>query len=284
VHSRTTLANDFRSLGVMPGDVVMLHASVRAVGSVAGGPDQIHLALKDALTPAGTLMMYVGCPRHYDEIGRGNLTPVEEAALIEALPSFDAQTARSDRSNGALAELFRTFPGARVNPHVARFAAWGAKADALFSGQPWDYAYGRGSALDRLPQLGGKILLLGCDHDTVTFLHYAEHIADIPDKRVVRYQVPVHVDGERTWRRVEEFDTSAAGVHPHWTERFFAQIVDSHLTATDNRGGLIGDARSYLIDAGSLLEFALIAMRRVAADASAADELQELSTFRAGMP
>jgi aminoglycoside N3'-acetyltransferase len=37
-------------LGVEPGDIVMLHASVRAVGEVAGGPDQIHLALKDALT------------------------------------------------------------------------------------------------------------------------------------------------------------------------------------------------------------------------------------------
>lgn len=33
----------------------MLHASVRAVGEVAGGPGQIHLALKDALTTDGTL-------------------------------------------------------------------------------------------------------------------------------------------------------------------------------------------------------------------------------------
>ena len=40
----------------------MVHASVRSVGEVAGGPDQIHLALKDALTPDGTLMMYASCP------------------------------------------------------------------------------------------------------------------------------------------------------------------------------------------------------------------------------
>jgi hypothetical protein len=41
----------------------MLHALVRAVGEVAGGPDAIHLAVKSALTPDGTLMMYASCPR-----------------------------------------------------------------------------------------------------------------------------------------------------------------------------------------------------------------------------
>jgi aminoglycoside 3-N-acetyltransferase len=53
MHSREQLAKDFRTLGVAANDIVMLHASVRAVGDVAGGPDQIHLALKDVLTTEG---------------------------------------------------------------------------------------------------------------------------------------------------------------------------------------------------------------------------------------
>ena len=64
VHSRAELAHGFRALGVAEGDTVMLHASVRSVGPVAGGPDQIHLALKDALTEDGTLMMYASCSAH----------------------------------------------------------------------------------------------------------------------------------------------------------------------------------------------------------------------------
>ena len=56
MHCRERLANDFRRLRAGAGDTVMLHASVRAVGPVAGGPDQIHPALKDALTAEGTLM------------------------------------------------------------------------------------------------------------------------------------------------------------------------------------------------------------------------------------
>ena len=69
MYSIEELANDFRKLGIGAGDTVMLHASVRAVGEVAGGPDAIHLALKSALTSDGTLMMYANCPRYYDEVG-----------------------------------------------------------------------------------------------------------------------------------------------------------------------------------------------------------------------
>src|SRR5690349_21466394 len=182
MHSRRQLAADFRALGVAPGDVVMAHASVRAVGETAGGPDEIHLALKDALTGDGTLMMYAGCPRYVDEVGRGNLTPAEESEVLEKLPPFDAETARSARDHGALVEYRRSWPGTSVNALPARFVAWGKRAGYLSSSQPWNYAFGRDSALDRFMALGGEILLLGSDHDTVTFLHYVEHVADIPDR------------------------------------------------------------------------------------------------------
>jgi aminoglycoside N3'-acetyltransferase len=62
--------------------------------------------------------------------------------------------------------------------------------------------------------LDGKIVLLGSDHDAVTFLHYVEHVADIPGKRIARYEVPVIENGSRVWRVMEEFDTSGAGAHP----------------------------------------------------------------------
>jgi aminoglycoside 3-N-acetyltransferase len=264
VHSRQQLAGAFRRLGVSPGDTLMLHASVRSVGQVAGGPDQIHLALKDALTPDGTLMMYASCPAHYDEVGRGNLTADEERELLDTLPPFDPLTARSQRENGALVELLRTWPGSVVNGHVARFVVWGRNAQYLISHQPWSYAFGRGSALDRFVELNGRVLLLGCDHDNVTFLHYAEHVVDIPDKIVARYKVPVEEQGRRVWREMEEFDT-AGGAHARWPDRFFAAIVGAHLARTRNEGGLVGDARSFLIDARGLLAFALSAMTAVAA-------------------
>jgi aminoglycoside 3-N-acetyltransferase len=171
MYSTEELANDFCKLGVRAGDTVMLHASVRAVGEVAGGPDQIHLALKSVLTSEGTLMMYASCPRYYDEVERGNLTIEQEREIREELPVFDPLTARSARDNGTLVEFLRTYPDSRVNRHVARFVFWGKQTEHLMSSQPWNYALGTDSPLERFLRLDGKIVLLGSDHDAVTFLH-----------------------------------------------------------------------------------------------------------------
>ena len=264
MHTRTKLVTDLRQLGVSVGDVIMAHASLRAIGEVAGGPDEVHLAIKDVITDEGTLFMYASCPRYFDEIGRGNLTPEEENEIFDKLPVFDSSSARSARDNGALVELFRTWPGSRVNNHVARFVAWGKHTDFLFSEQPWDFAFGKGSVLERFTELGGKILLLGSDHNNVTYLHYPEHIGDFPDKRIARFKVPVLDDGHRAWREMVEIDTSERA-HDNWPDDFFAQIVDAFLEASGNKGGRVGYAPSYLIPAQGLLDHALKEMKRVAA-------------------
>jgi aminoglycoside 3-N-acetyltransferase len=275
MYSRTDLSAGFRDLGIVSGDTVMLHASIRAVGEIAGGPDEIHLALKDVLTPEGTLMMYASCPAFYDEVGRGHLSSSQERDLLEKLPAFDALTARSQRDNGALVELFRTYPGSMVNSHVARFVVWGKHAEYLISKQPWNYAFGRDTALERFVDLDGRILLLGCDHDTVTFFHYAEHIVDLPDKRIARYKVPVSENGQRVWRDMEEFDTSDQGAHPNWAERFFARLADTYLTKTNNRGGRVGDAQCFVLDARGLLPFALEVMKALGEDPRAVSMLRD---------
>jgi aminoglycoside 3-N-acetyltransferase len=269
MYSRQELAEGFRQLGVRPGDCVMLHASVRAVGPIAGGADQIHLALKDALTADGTLIMYAGCPAHADEIGRGCLTPEQERELLEKMPPFDPYTARSQRANGALVELLRTYPESMVNEHVGRFVVWGRRAQQLLAPQPWNYAFGSGSLLDRFVVGDGRILLLGCDHDNVTFLHHVEHIVDIPGKRVARFKVHIEHDGARVWREMEEFDTSGIGAHPNWPDRFFCRLVDSYLAETKNSGALVGEARAFLLSARGLRDFALPVMEGLAADVDA---------------
>ncbi|AXC11347.1 aminoglycoside N3-acetyltransferase [Acidisarcina polymorpha] len=284
MYSTEDLAKDFRAIGITPGDTVMLHASVRAVGEVAGGPDSIHLALKSALTEEGTLMMYASCPRYYDEVGRGELSLDQERELRDKLPAFNPLTARSARDNGALVELLRTYPGSCVNHHVARFVCWGRQAGHLISIQPWNYALGRDSALERFLAADGKIVLLGSDHDAVTFLHYVEHIADISQRQIARYDVPVLQDGRRVWLPMEEVDTSDRGAHANWPERFFAKIVDSMLDAAGIRGGRVGDAMTYVFTARELFAFAQPLMEAVAANPHAANSLIEHEGHIRGEP
>ena len=111
-------------------------------------------------------MMYASCPQYVDEVGRGNLTLADEAEVLEKLPAFDANTPRAARDNGALVEMFRTYPGARVNQHVARFVARGRQADLLVSPGPFAAAPFAGG----LP-VGVGHLLHGVDSD----VHLGSH-------------------------------------------------------------------------------------------------------------
>ncbi len=162
----------------------------------------------------------------------------------------------------------------RIRESIATLPAlvWGKQEDYLISAPPWHYGFGLHSPMDRFLRLDGKILLLGSDHDAVTFLHYVEHVTEIPDKRIRRFQVPIEEEGRRVWRAMEEFDTSGEGAHAHWPDRFFAEIVEAYLTAAANHGGQVGNALSYLLRARGLL------MRAVAKNPTAADRLRGSAT------
>ncbi|MBO0763463.1 MAG: AAC(3) family N-acetyltransferase [Hyphomicrobiaceae bacterium] len=273
MHTRKSLAQDLRRLGLEAGQIVMLHASVRAVGPVIGGLDEIHLAVADAVGASGTVMMFVGCQEGFDDVGRGLLSPEEEAAILAHQPAFDFQHSRAARAFGTLAELFRSYPGTICSRGICgRMAVRGCRADWLIADQPWNYGLGRGSPLDKLCQAGGKVLLIGSDRDEVTLLHYAEHIAPFADKRVARYKVPVLREGKRTWLDCEEFDTSGKGVHPNWPPKAFASIVDDFISKSGGipncSVGRVGLAESVLIDAQGLVSHALPIMIAWARDAS----------------
>ena len=262
---RGALVQDLSALGVRAGDIVMVHASVRSVGPIHGGPDQIHLAIEDAVRPGGAVMMVVDVPEGYDDVGRGVYTQEQEAEILEHQPPFDPRATRANRENGTLAEFFRSYPGAVFSATPpGRMAARGDRAAWLVADQPWNYSFGAGSPLEKLCNAGGKVLLLGSDHDQVTLLHYAEFVADFPDKRIARYRVPMLQEGQRVWVPCEEFDTTDTGVHPNWPHRFFARIVDAYIERYAHTPlcatGRVGNADSVLIDAATLVAHAIPVM------------------------
>lgn len=260
--TRTSLTEDLRRLGLASGQTVMMHASVRAIGPVIGGVDEIHLAVQDAIAPGGTAMMYVGCQDGFDEIGRGILSPEDESAILADQPPFDFQHARAARDFGILAEFFRSYPGTICSRAVCgRMAARGDRAAWLMADQPRNYGFGPGSPLDKLCRSGGKVLLLGSRHDEVTLLHYAEHIAPFEGKRIARYKVPVLQGSTRLWLDCEEFNTSGEGVHENWAENAFELIVDDFIAKRVGTPacclGQVGLAKTVFLDAADLVSYAV---------------------------
>jgi aminoglycoside 3-N-acetyltransferase len=250
-HLPSRLRADLRALGVAPGQTVMLHASVKAVGPVMGGPDTILQSLFDVLTPSGTVMMYAGWADIPDFVQE--LPEDQRVLYVAEHPAFDPATSRSVRDHSVLTEFLRTWPGTRrsLNPESS-MVAHGALAEWLTAGHGLDYGYGSASPLAKLVAHGGSVLLLGAPLDTITLLHHAEYHARLRTKRVIRYRCPVLVDDARVWVDVEDFGTG----DPH-DDYTLEEIALAYLAEHPARQGRVGDASCYLFPAAALADFAV---------------------------
>ena len=56
-NTMSDLVNDWLALGVRPGGVLLVHASLRSLGPVEGGPETVVQSLLEAISPHGTLLM-----------------------------------------------------------------------------------------------------------------------------------------------------------------------------------------------------------------------------------
>lgn len=247
--------DELRVLGVRPGAVLMVHASMRRVG---GDARDLVAAIDEAVGDEGTWMMTLGAE---DEWSWVNETPeAEREALLQGTPAFDKDVARAEKDNGVLAEVFRTTEGTAVSDHPeGRFGARGKHARALMEHVPWDDYYGLGSPLERFVQLGGKVLRLGADVDTATLLHYAEWQAPIANKkRVRRHRVVRDEQGESVVRVVDTLDDSnGIADYDGVDEDEFGVILNEYLETGRARGGQVGGARAELIDGQDLVTFAV---------------------------
>lgn len=251
--TRTSLAADLAELGLALGDAVMVHAAVSRIGRLLDGPDTIIAALSDVVGPEGTILAYADWEARYEDL-------VDEDGRVppkwrEHISPFDPQRSRAIRDNGVLPEFLRTTPGAlRSGNPGASLVALGAKADWFTADHPLDYGYGEGSPLAKLVAAGGKVLMLGAPRDTLTLLHHAEHLADIPGKRTRRIEVPLATPNGTRWRIIEEFDTGDPIVDG-LAEDYFADIVTEFLASGQGRQGLVGTAPSVLVDAATITAF-----------------------------
>jgi aminoglycoside 3-N-acetyltransferase len=138
--------------------------------------------------------------------------------------------------------------------------AVGPVAEVLTAEHPYDDAYGAGTPYARLVELGGQVAVLGAPLDTVTIVHHAEAIAEVPDKRRVSYDSPVIVGGDRVWRTFSDIDTSE-GALPYQRvlgeEPYIEHIARSALVAGKGRRGPVGEATAHLFDARGLVEHAV---------------------------
>lgn len=258
--ARSRLVRDFEKLGLAPGDAAMVHCRMSSLGHVVGGAETVVRALLDALEPEGTLMAYIG----WEDEPPENLDAMDDEAKrlhLEEHPVYDPRTALSRRDHGRVPEALRTWPGAHHSGHPeAGVASVGARAGHLAKNHPRDDAYGEHTPYARLVELGGKAVMLGAPLDTVTLVHHAEAMADVPGKHRVGFRYPVMERGERVWRTFSDIDTSE-GAFPYETviggEDYIEHIARSALADGAGRSGMVGEGSAYLFDSRRLVEYAV---------------------------
>lgn len=231
----------------------MIHASLRAIGPLLGGPSALLDALEEAVGPAGTLLMILGCEWDWDWVNRH--PEPERAALLADAPPFDPVTAPVFHEVGYFAKVFRRRPGTLVtNNPPGRFGARGRYALELLADAPWNDYYGPGSPLDRFCRIGGRVLRMGAYLDTTTVLHFAEYLANVPDKRNVRRHYRCLGEHGAETRMVACLDDEY-GIVDWPGEDCFATILRDYLAAGRAKHGRVGQAASELIEARDVVDF-----------------------------
>jgi aminoglycoside 3-N-acetyltransferase len=171
-HTREKLLHDLRALGVEPGDILFVHSSFKSLGPVEGGAESVVSALEAAVGPEGLILM----PSF-------NLVPRDKDKRAKA---WNIETAPS--TVGWLTEFFRQMPGTHRSDHYSHSVAArgkGAKAfvaDHLSSegyGSPWDRepwgrTFGSHSPMVKAYRADGKLLMLGVDYQSSTYIHFVE--------------------------------------------------------------------------------------------------------------
>jgi aminoglycoside N3'-acetyltransferase len=170
-HTVESLVKDLHGLCLVSGDLVFVHSSFKSLGFVAGGAQTVVDALTQVVGPDGLILM----PSFNLVAGQDN-----RAALWN--PDTTPSTV------GWLTEFFRQMPGTYRSDHYSHSVAARGKDAAVFvAGHrgtdglkspwdllPWGKTYGTSSPMMRAYNRQGKVLMIGVDYDSSTYIHLVE--------------------------------------------------------------------------------------------------------------
>jgi len=240
------LHRDFKTLGIAPGDIVIMHSSMKSIGPVRGGPRSVIRALQRAVTRRGAILMPT-FSYNFELI----YTPAEP---------YDP--ADSPSRTGLITEVFRRSPGVVRSGHPTHsVAAWGRGAREMVAGHESISALGTGSPFHRAAERGAKVCMVGCGFASLSLLHVAEHLAQVPYLGIF---CGAHA-GRRSTALVRGCNGEPRAVSYPTTpgcSRSFGVAEDLAHRRGLLRRGRLGGASVLLFDAGQLLGMAVKRLRR----------------------
>lgn len=193
------IARMLGDLGVNESDVIVAHVRMSALGWVSGGAQAVVMGLLKAVGETGTVIMPAHSGANSDPGQWGNPPVPEEwwEPIRQSMPAFDPLMTPT-RGIGSVAELFRTWPGARRSSHHScSFSAIGLHAESITSSHRSLQPFADDSALANAYRLDAKVLLVGIGHERNSSMHLGEARSGVVP--ATRQGGSVMADGVRKW-------------------------------------------------------------------------------------
>ena len=220
------------SAGIERGTLLFVHSSIKAVGPHIQAESLIE-ALRRTLGDEGTLLFPTFTAR--------------------TEPWFDVEQTPS--SMGVVSEIFRKMPKTIRSRHPRHpVAAQGPAAKRLLAYHELAPGpCGLDTPFYRHAQEGGHILLLGVDFDTLTLLHTAEALLDLP---YLNTMIGRYLDANGAVREISM--VQVPGGHRGGVRGFEKGLNDAGLITY----GSIGNAKCMVMKAKQVLEFMVDTLRK----------------------
>ena len=176
------LKTTLKTLGVVPGDRIMVHSSFKSFGGFENGPQGVVQALQESVTEAGILAM----PGLSDCCDGGTAG------------TYDKENTPIEKWVGIIPETFRKTPGVLRSEHPTHsVCAWGKEAaeflkqkerfDCFAPDGPWGKLAQRGKLLFLGESVGGNTFLHACESWYNTYIDSIEAEVDGQMVRISNY-------------------------------------------------------------------------------------------------
>ena len=192
-HTREKLTQDLTDLGIAQGDTLFIHSSFKSLGPVEDGASTVIAALETAVGAEGLILMptFSLLPSREERVAAWdvNKTPSTVGWLTEFFRQM-SDTHRSDHYSHAIAARGRDAK-AFVADHRRREGC-----QSPWDHYPWGKTYGTHSPMFRAYKANAKLLMLGVDYETSTYIHLVEvvhwnkRLADDPEAEYIRLKRP----------------------------------------------------------------------------------------------
>jgi len=233
--TKTEIMESLAALGVVSGDIVLVHSSFKSLGFIEGGADTVIGAFEDLIGPSGTLVFPTLCQQEFKR-------------------SYETWHMDKQSDVGYLTNYFRKLPDAYRSDQATHSVAARGKYGRFLTethghthkrfGNMGDTPFSADSPWAKMYHMDGKIVMFGVDALYITFRHFAEYVFIERCLSSIRF----HPEYESMKNRLESF--TSPGVWPHvCNEWLFARLLERGLSKQVDCGSgklLCVDARLFV--------------------------------------